>query len=262
VGPTGEGLILTPSVEILTQVGEWVQRNGESIYGTTASPFSALPWGRCTVKGEKLYLHVFDWPPNGRLEIPGLKNQPRAAHLLADQGHRLPVTRQGDRVMVDLPAGPIDDADTVVVLEIVGQPQVDPPVVSQDTDGTVLLDYVHAITAGKAVKRFNRKGRFHISKWTDPQDTIAWHLDVAKPWIFKVHITYAARDEQQGRAYVVSVGGQQLSAQVQDTGDWYDYQTFSIGTVELPEAGRYTLTIRPANSSEADLMYFKTLQLS
>ena len=40
--------------------------NGEAIYGTTASPFKKLAWGRCTKKldpsGATFYLHVFDWP--------------------------------------------------------------------------------------------------------------------------------------------------------------------------------------------------------
>src|ERR1035438_6767029 len=43
-----------------------------------ASPFKRLPWGRCTTKlspdGAILYLHVFNWPENGKLLVPGLKN--------------------------------------------------------------------------------------------------------------------------------------------------------------------------------------------
>ena len=52
--------------------------NGEAIYGTTASPFKRLAWGRCTKKltadGATLYLHVFNWPADGKLLVPGLKN--------------------------------------------------------------------------------------------------------------------------------------------------------------------------------------------
>jgi alpha-L-fucosidase len=44
--------------------------NHESIYGTKASPFKSLSWGRCTQKpitgGTRLYLHVFDWPTDAR----------------------------------------------------------------------------------------------------------------------------------------------------------------------------------------------------
>jgi alpha-L-fucosidase len=61
VGPMPEGLIPRESVQRLEDMGKWMKVNSESIYGTTASPIGRPPWGRCTAKGNKLYLHVFDW---------------------------------------------------------------------------------------------------------------------------------------------------------------------------------------------------------
>ena len=54
--------------------GAWLKKNGEAIYGTQASPFRHLGWGRCTVKPGVLYLHVFDWPTDGTLVVGGLKS--------------------------------------------------------------------------------------------------------------------------------------------------------------------------------------------
>lgn len=51
VGPTGDGVIPEESVRIITEAGQWVNRNGESIYGASPSPFSELPFGYCTVNG-------------------------------------------------------------------------------------------------------------------------------------------------------------------------------------------------------------------
>jgi len=119
VGPTAEGLIPGPSVERLAAVGQWMKVNSESIYGTTASPIGEVPWGRCTAKPGKLYLHVFEWPANGKLEVPGLKNEVRKAYVLADKKHaKLPVTRGGDGVVVSVPQKAPDKINTVVVLEI------------------------------------------------------------------------------------------------------------------------------------------------
>ena len=50
VGPTSEGLIPEPSIERLKADRRWMKVNGEAIYGTTASPFKRLPWGRSTKK--------------------------------------------------------------------------------------------------------------------------------------------------------------------------------------------------------------------
>jgi alpha-L-fucosidase len=50
VGPTAAGEIPPASIERLAAIGRWMQVNGESIYGTTASPLDAQNWGRCTAK--------------------------------------------------------------------------------------------------------------------------------------------------------------------------------------------------------------------
>jgi alpha-L-fucosidase len=120
VGPTAEGLIPDASVERLAAMGKWMKVNGESIYGTTASPLGKLPWGRCTAKPGKLYLHVFDWPTNLKLEVPGLKNKVNKAYLLADKKRtKLTVRRElKDKIAVRIPREAPDAVNTVVVLEI------------------------------------------------------------------------------------------------------------------------------------------------
>lgn len=261
VGPTGEGIIPESSVAILHTVGKWMSQNNESIYGTTPNPFYNLSFGRCTVKGEKLYLHVFNWPSDGKLRISGLKNNVKTAYLMIDKNQKLQLNRKGDEVFISVPKKPVDSINTVVVMEIEGAPNVEPVIVEQKKDGSVDLGYVEAITGGKTVKRFNRKGEFHISKWTDPEDTIIWNFTIKKPGYFDIMITYAANKEWQGREYVVSVGLEKLTARVDSTGDWYDYKTFKIGSLNISKAGKHTIVIRPDSTSKDYLMYFKSMQL-
>jgi len=127
VGPTAEGVFPPPSIERLETIGKWMRVNGEAIYGTQASPFPALEWGRCTQKaidgGTRLYLHVFDWPKDGRLVVPGIANKPGWAYLLADaQKGRLSASREAGAIVIGLPAEASDRVDSVVVLEIKGKP--------------------------------------------------------------------------------------------------------------------------------------------
>ncbi|RQW07490.1 alpha-L-fucosidase, partial [candidate division KSB1 bacterium] len=74
VGPKADGTFPQESIDRLKAIGEWMSVNGESVYGTQASPFKQLDWGRCTQKAiggdTRLYLHVFDWP-DGKLVVPG-----------------------------------------------------------------------------------------------------------------------------------------------------------------------------------------------
>jgi alpha-L-fucosidase len=126
VGPTAEGLIPDASVERLAAIGAWMEVNGESITGTTASPLGRVSWGRCTARPGKLYLHVFDWPKDGKLAVAGLKNKVVKAYLLADNNRgSLGVRREGEsNLVVAVPNQPVDPVNTVVVLEIKGEPDV------------------------------------------------------------------------------------------------------------------------------------------
>jgi len=122
VGPTAEGLIPAESVERLAAMGAWMEVNGESIYGTTASPIGKLPWGRCTAKPGKLYLHVFDWPEDGKLLVPNLRNKVKKAYLLADKEcSELAVKRKGKGKIITIPKAAPDKINTVIVLEIKGK---------------------------------------------------------------------------------------------------------------------------------------------
>ncbi len=120
VGPTAAGEIPAASVERLAGIGQWMKANGESIYATKASPFAKTPWGRCTQKSldgkTRLYLHVFDWPADGKLVVPA-KGKPAGARLLAG-GARLDAAAEDGAVTITLPQEAPSKIATVVVLDV------------------------------------------------------------------------------------------------------------------------------------------------
>jgi alpha-L-fucosidase len=136
VGPTARGVIPEPSVVRLKEIGKWMTVNGESIYGTMASPFASTPWGRCTQKklpsgGTRLYLHLFHWPVDRTLRVTGLGTLPTRAVLLGTENSPLQLTQGGDSVMVQVPAEPPSNIDAVVALDFPGRVVVfKPPVLT------------------------------------------------------------------------------------------------------------------------------------
>ena len=88
-----------------------------------ASPFPRLTWGRCTQKPGRLFLHIFDWPSSGKLELP-LKNRVTKACPLADPSQSRAVAADGDTVTVTLPKKPADAGVSVIELDIDGAPIV------------------------------------------------------------------------------------------------------------------------------------------
>ncbi len=104
IGPTAEGVIPQPEVERLEEVGQWLKVNGVATYGTKASPFKRqLAWGRATQKGDSIYLHVFDWPQDGRLHLP-IPSAIESAELLAQPGTKLPVKSTAEGLGGNLPS--------------------------------------------------------------------------------------------------------------------------------------------------------------
>lgn len=128
VGPTSEGVIPEPSVDRLKEVGAWMKVNGEAIYGTTGTPFAKpLPWGRCTKKltanGGTLYLHVFDWPADGKLTVPSLEGKVKSARLLAT-GEKLAMSMGDDgQLVISVPKDAPDKISSTIELEVQGSIQ-------------------------------------------------------------------------------------------------------------------------------------------
>ena len=122
IGPKGDGRVPRESVDALRAIGAWMKVNGEAIYGTRASPFEKLDWGRCTQKKgpggiTRLYLHVFTWPADGRLTVPGLSARPLKAALLSG-GKTLDASVEAGGVVIKVPAEAPDEIATVVVLDL------------------------------------------------------------------------------------------------------------------------------------------------
>src|SRR5205823_10422666 len=105
IGPMGTGQIAPEDQAILKGIGAWMAVNGESIWGTGRTPLERQAWGESTLKkstlylhehefhtaagkvtsarivrDDILYLHVFDWPSNGRLIVGGLRADIAAAY--------------------------------------------------------------------------------------------------------------------------------------------------------------------------------------
>jgi alpha-L-fucosidase len=118
VGPTAQGVIPPQSVSRLHEMGDWLRANGESVYGSSASPYGLPAWGRYTAKPSvgRVYAHVFDWPKDHRLALTGVKSKPGSVYLLADK-KPLAVEQSTDGWVVTLPAVHPSAISSVLVLE-------------------------------------------------------------------------------------------------------------------------------------------------
>jgi len=246
VGPTGEGLIPDASIERLKEIGDWMKVNGKAIYATTAGPFSRqLPWGRCTTKTSgkttTLYLHVFDWPTDGELLVPGMKNKVRSATLLAD-GKKLAAKNTEDGVTISVPASAPDAISSTIVLQFEGAPEVAPMIITQKKDGEVALPASLANLHGTTLRYESGGPLDNIGYWTDANDWADWQFKINRPGAFDVSAEISA---PASGAFDISVGGQTVHCAAPVTGNYVTFQPVKLGKLEISTAGAVTLAVRP-----------------
>ncbi|WP_405718156.1 alpha-L-fucosidase [Streptomyces sp. NBC_01537] len=127
VGPKGDGTLTSGTVNVLNGFASWMSTYGDSVYGTSGSPFAAEPsWGKFTMKDGKLFTHIFTWPTDGVLRIPEVYNTIGRVYLLNDPSTSLSYTVSGGTINVTVPATAPNADVSVVCVEVSGMPAVLP----------------------------------------------------------------------------------------------------------------------------------------
>jgi alpha-L-fucosidase len=222
-------------------MGRWTRANGEAIYGTGASPFAKLPWGRCTQRSGTLYLHVFNWPQDGRLVVPGLKSAARSARLLAG-GRPLRIESKRNDKWIHLPASAPDSVVSVIRVDLEGPLEVDNRLPSPAADGTIHLPLwmadIHNTGYGAEAWLGEDAGAPAIVSWTDPKSYLAWSFEAAAPGTYEIVATLASA--KPGAKLRLQIGKESATATLQDGSS-----PVALGRLTIPAAGVHELTLRP-----------------
>jgi alpha-L-fucosidase len=244
VGPTSLGEIPGPSVERLKAIGDWMKLNGKAIYATTASPFKKLPWGRCTKvvdkSGATLYLHVFDWPRDGKLLVPGLRNDVLSASMMVG-GRRLESRQTPEGVVVTVPSNAPSPVSSTLVLKVEGELRVEQPELTQNTDGSIVLQPGDAILHGDQVQTEGNAGRENIGYWLNPSDWVEWQFRAVRPGRYNLSAEIASMGTG---SFTITLGDQMIAAVAPNTGSYSSYRPINFGTLQIGGPGKVSLAVR------------------
>lgn len=83
VGPTARGTLDHRAIAALAAYEEWMALHERSIVGCTQSDFTAPPDCRLTQNGDRLYIHIFNWPYR-HLHLDALAGKIEYAQFLHD----------------------------------------------------------------------------------------------------------------------------------------------------------------------------------
>ncbi|CDM65032.1 alpha-L-fucosidase [Pyrinomonas methylaliphatogenes] len=136
IGPKADGSVPEESVRILEKVGQWMERNGQTIYGTDRCQPRRSRYANFTRRGNTLYMHVHFWP-GSEVAIAGLMTKVKAAHLFAT-GQKVDFQQDAYRVrFTGLPPHPPDDPITTLAIECESEPRQDEIFVRKRPRGNV-----------------------------------------------------------------------------------------------------------------------------
>lgn len=265
VGPDGEGRIPEYSAKFLRETGKWLQKNGESIYGSTYGLIPAQPWGVSTSKPGKQYLHVINRPENGRLLVPGFNGTVSKVYSLTGK-QPLEFKREGNDVWINLPEFESGSANTVFVMEYSGKVSdydlnVPVTVSSQYKENNV--EAVFAKLKGNPKIQSLTYSHYYgdwkhtlcVTDLKDTTDEVAFTIRVTEPGDYKVALEYSCSPESAKQEGRMEINNQEFLFRTLRTSEFdkkapLPFIRHVIATTTFSKAGEYTLQITPLQNGK------------
>jgi alpha-L-fucosidase len=116
IGPMPNGKIQPEFVNTLKEIGTWMAKYGETIYGTRGGPVSPRTWGVMTQKANKVYVHILN-PEDNNLLIPDFGKKVKNITLF-NSGAKMKFKQDAFGITVSVPEGIVDETDTILVIEL------------------------------------------------------------------------------------------------------------------------------------------------
>jgi len=192
MGPMANGEVDPKDVSIFNRIGNWMNVNKESIRGTTKSILPSQTWGVSTTKKNTIYLHVFNWPKDGKILVSGLKSNAKSVRILSATSVKAVVKRLNplDIEISGLPANMPDTANTVIALEFASVPKTDPNVYVPAIKQTRINCTDAKIEGGLNYQAGRNAGDQWIVNWKTIGDAATWSFRTNETTTFDVELVY------------------------------------------------------------------------
>jgi len=126
VSPMPDGRMEQRQINRLHEIGLWLGRYGESIYGTRGGPYKPSSHIASTCRGQVVYIHILD-PPGRELRLPALPGRAVVSARVLNGGPLTPRVEDG-RLVIQLPATLPDSNDAVIALQLDGSAETVAPI--------------------------------------------------------------------------------------------------------------------------------------
>jgi len=278
IGPRANGDVPYEIEQRLKEMGQWLSRNGESIYGSQAYDLvkDQHDWGKITCRQyqdgtTRLYLHLYNWPLNKTLPLSGIKGAPVKAYLLADPNQKaLPVINTEVVTLIELPEEQPDPLVSVVVLEYDHYPAMVDGLAAKSVYGGYSLAPSRAtkLKGSTKIQLPTRRGSVPGHIPVSEESTYQWVIYIDEVVTLHADLSYNYQGEEGSGKIIVKSEAGVLSGAFRNTGryvgepnsNWQidSFNSHRLGLLEFSEPGYYTITleIKPGQDDEMGFQWF------
>lgn len=256
IGPMGNGVFDPKDQRILDSLAIWTKQYGSSIYATKKSPIPFQSWGVATQKKEKVYLHVFSWPKDGRLYVGGLNGEIEGVHLMGqkvDQQLKINRLNRTD-FYIQVPLTAPDPVDAVIVLKLKSSAgEMDSlRYVSTNIPETRLLAFDAALHGGGLGFGDGKAKRYYIDGWKDKNQFLAWDFRTPSPQKFKVILKYVT-DKTAAGSGAITLDQTKHAFQIPKTDTGNEIKTIDLGIYPMLE-GKHLIRLELTKLTSEEFM--------
>ncbi|QGY42573.1 alpha-L-fucosidase [Maribellus comscasis] len=274
IGPRANGDVPFEIQQRMLEMGEWLNVNGESIYGAEAFDLDKdlHDWGKITCRktenGEKLFLHVFNWPLSKKLYLTGIKAKPEKVYLLADK-QKSPLHFSSENVFteIELPSLQPDPYVSVIVVEYKTKPEIEDGLVAKNQEGGFSLTpgNVYENRDEIQIEKKERGGTIpeHVTIFK-PQKFL-WKIYVDEPGKKSVDVSYSFQNKNGSGMIKVSAAGGSLVHEVENTGktvgeansNWVidNYKSNPLGALYFADKGFYIVELEVVPAEGESILF-------
>ena len=261
ISPDGNGRIPAYSAAYLRATGQWLKKNGSSIYKTTAGFIPAQPWGVTTQKPGQLFMHIFNFPDNNCLLVPNCNLNVSSIRTM-EGNIDLPYKQKEGDLVIDLSTlKRTEEADQVVVVSYKGEaPKYvkGAPVTVSQYYGKQAVNAPSANLEGQAVLK-SLTYSYYYGDWkhtdciTDlhsPSDAAVFNLRFTQRGDYRLILSYSADNENAGREGVLEIANQKYLFQTLFTSAFNKkapllFIDHAVGIYHVDKPGVYQVKVRP-----------------
>ncbi|WP_320906341.1 alpha-L-fucosidase [Bacteroides nordii] len=238
ISPKGDGSLHPDALKLLKEIGDYMQINSESIYGTEHSGFThGQDFGRVTRKGNSLYLHYY---VGDKVELYGINSPILSAKTISGRNIEYKKIPNGYK-FIGLKKGEVAKVTFSSIIIDEGFP------ISNKMEETNLYAMSALAEGGLSINGFE-SGFVNYNSWINLWPDLGWLLKVENPAKYDIYTTISNGGPGKLEIKIESDDNARIYYQYPTTRGYDDYQEMKVGSMYI-KSGKQEIVFKRVGGS-------------